>query len=310
MRLLIAVAAATLFLGSVAGAQTLYKYRGENGEWIYTDRPPEDDSAAEVRNLGPGRVASEFRVTHDVVGRTLEIAAQNTWYAPMELVLRFERLEGVSQPDPDVKLRWVVPARSTELLLRLDLLEGVGTPVVKYAYQYLPGDPTARHTPNIAYRVPYAIGSGHRVTQAYPEVATHRTPDARYAVDIGMPIGTDIFAARGGVVFSVASTNFSGGTDLEEYADKANVIRILHDDGTYSIYAHLNRSSIRVRPGDTVEQGDYIADSGNTGFSSGPHLHFVVVRNSGMKIDSVPIRFSGPGTTSIAPSRGAMLTAY
>ena len=72
-----------------------------------------------------------------------------------------------------------------------------------------------------------------------------------------------------------------GGTDQGRDASAANLVRILHDDGTWAEYAHLNRSTIRVRPGDVVERGEYIADSGNTGFSSGPHLHFVVQRNAG-----------------------------
>ena len=58
---------------------------------------------------------------------------------------------------------------------------------------------------------------------------------------------------------------------------------MLHDDGTTAIYAHLQMDTIRVRPGQRVERGEYIANSGNTGFSSGPHLHFVVVRNAGFQ---------------------------
>jgi murein DD-endopeptidase MepM/ murein hydrolase activator NlpD len=77
-----------------------------------------------------------------------------------------------------------------------------------------------------------------------------------------MPVGTDIHAARGGVVFEVASTNFRGGVDPERDAASANIVRILHDDGTHAVYAHLNWNSIRVKPGDTVERGEYIADSG------------------------------------------------
>jgi murein DD-endopeptidase MepM/ murein hydrolase activator NlpD len=158
--------------------------------------------------------------------------------------------------------------------------------------------------------VPYAVGVNHVVSQAYPDITTHRTPDSHYAVDIAMPIGTDIVAARGGVVFDVASNHFQGGTDPDTYGSKANVVRILHDDGTYAIYAHLNWNSIRVQPGDVVERGQYIADSGNTGFSTGPHLHFAVVQNAGMTIRSLPVTFAAGNATAITPSRGMTLTAY
>ena len=148
------------------------------------------------------------------------------------------------------------------------------------------------------------------MSQAYPDVVTHQTPDSFYAVDLVMPVGTDIFAARDGIVFDVASDNFRGGLDRKRDGPKANVVRILHDDGTYAIYAHLNWNSIRVRPGDRIRRGQYIADSGNTGYSSGPHLHFAVVRNVGLKLESVPIRFQGANNAPVTPSSGMILTAY
>jgi len=87
-------------------------------------------------------------------------------------------------------------------------------------------------------------------------------------------------------------------------------VRILHDDGTIAVYAHLNRNSIRVRPGERVRAGQYIADSGNTGLSSGPHLHFAVQRNAGMRIEALPVEFEGPNSRSIVPATGNVLTAY
>ncbi len=125
-----------------------------------------------------------------------------------------------------------------------------------------------------------------------------------------MPIGTDVFAARGGVVFDVAAASFTGGTDRTQNLSLANVVRILHDDGTYAVYAHLNWNSIRVRVGDHVERGEYIADSGNTGYSSGPHLHFVVVRNAGMYMESLPVEFAGADQGPVRPGTGQLLTAY
>jgi murein DD-endopeptidase MepM/ murein hydrolase activator NlpD len=158
--------------------------------------------------------------------------------------------------------------------------------------------------------VPIAISNNYRVTQAFPNIATHATRDSYFAVDFGLPIGTDIFAARGGIVFDVASKNFQGGLDLIRDAPLANIIKILHDDGTYALYAHLNWNSIRVKPGDSVQRGEYIADSGNTGFSSGPHLHFAVLKNSGTWLESVPIEFMGANSEAVVPVTGKSLTAY
>jgi murein DD-endopeptidase MepM/ murein hydrolase activator NlpD len=92
--------------------------------------------------------------------------------------------------------------------------------------------------------------------------------------------------------------------------DQANLIEILHSDGTIALYAHLHWDSIRVRIGDHVVRGQYIADSGNTGFATGPHLHFAVIRNAGDENVSVPIQFEGYAGIPTTPATGMLLTAY
>jgi peptidase M23-like protein/uncharacterized protein DUF4124 len=298
-------------VGGMAEAQSMYKYRGPDGEWIYSDRPPDDERVVEIRQLeGSTNSGPEISVTHGFEGRIVELVAHNQSYAPVELKVTIRTIQGMEFPHPDQELRWLVPARSDQSLLALDLLEDGSQPFLEYQYQYLAGEPNARHRTERAYRAPFAIATNHPVTQAYPKVATHTTRDSYHAVDIAMPIGTDIMAARGGVVFDVAASNFRGGMDPAKDGPSANVIRILHDDGTYAIYAHLNTNSIRVEPGERVQRGQYIADSGNTGFSSGPHLHFAVVRNIGMEIESMPVLFLGQNSELIVPAAGKPLTAY
>ena len=297
-------------MANFAVAQELYKYRGENGEWIYSDRPPGDKRTVEVRRLERAVVGGIVDVSHNFVGTSLELTARNDYHAPVELFLEVAALRGLSYPDPEQQMVWVLPPRSKSTLLQLDLLENGQSPLLEYGFRYMPGDPSARHSPSEPYRAPFAVATDYPITQAYPDVVTHTGPDSYHAVDIAMPVGTGIFAARGGIVFDVASTNFHGGLDMQRDGPSANVVRILHDDGSYAVYAHLNTNTIRVRPGDRVERGDYIADSGNTGYSSGPHLHFVVVRNVGMRVESVPVTFLGPGLLGIPPVAGATLTAY
>ena len=294
----------------IASADVLYKYRGDNGEWIYADRPPDVAKDVETRPLAGGIERGGLSVTSSFTGTGLAISANNRFHAPMELNLRFDSIEGVQYPPPDEDLTWVVPARSELVLLELPALEGVDAPTVNYRYVYLPGDPGAVPASNTSYRAPFSIGVSYPVTQTYPDSVTHRTRDSMYAVDIAMPVGTDVVAARDGIVFEVASTNFKGGPDADQYAKLANLVRILHDDGTFSLYAHLNWNTIRVRPGDRVQAGQYIADSGNTGFSSGPHLHFAVQRNLGMRVESLPVVFRDAGGGAVTPASGANLTAY
>lgn len=85
-------------------------------------------------------------------------------------------------------------------------------------------------------------------------------------VDYGVPVGTKVVAAADGVVMTTANLSSSYGTYV--------VIR--HANGLQSYYAHGTKGSIVVSPGDTVKKGQKIMLSGNTGNSSGPHLHFEV----------------------------------
>jgi len=67
---------------------------------------------------------------------------------------------------------------------------------------------------------------------------------------------------------------------------------IRHDDGTLGHYCHLQKDGICVEPGQRVNAGQVIAHSGNTGFSSGPHLHFCVFKTKdGKERVSIPIKF-------------------
>jgi murein DD-endopeptidase MepM/ murein hydrolase activator NlpD len=84
------------------------------------------------------------------------------------------------------------------------------------------------------------------------------------------------------------------GLDKEKFGGRSNFIRILHGDGTMALYAHLKPEGVLVRAGQSVSVGQEIGLSGNTGFSTAPHLHFVVQVNAGMRLVSVPFEMRGP----------------
>lgn len=309
-RIAASLLALTALAAGIASGQSLYKYQDENGDWVYSDRPPAGAESAEVRDLPTGEAPPRVRVTSWLAGRAIRFSATNEFHAPVEVIIALDELTNVGFPPPDQPLRWIVDPRSDQFLMELPAIEDNVAPAVEYRYLWLPGDPRAQHRPTGPYRVPFAVASAYPVSQAFPIGETHRTPDSYYAVDIAMPVGTDIYAARAGTVFEVASTNFRGGLDPQRDGASANIVRILHDDGTHAVYAHLNWNTIRVRPGDRVARGEYIADSGNTGFSSGPHLHFAVMLNRGMRLESVPVVFEGPDATPVTPATGATLVAY
>ncbi|WP_406184022.1 M23 family metallopeptidase [Streptomyces sp. NBC_01006] len=86
--------------------------------------------------------------------------------------------------------------------------------------------------------------------------------------DFACPVGTQVKAASAGTIVKAGP---NGGGDGPAYG---NAIVIKHANNTYSQYAHL--SKIQVRIGQKVTKGSQIALSGNTGNSSGPHLHFEI----------------------------------
>ncbi|MEW2251952.1 MULTISPECIES: M23 family metallopeptidase [unclassified Streptomyces] len=99
--------------------------------------------------------------------------------------------------------------------------------------------------------------------------------------DFAVPSGTNVVAAHGGTVVKAGP---NGAGDGPAYG---NAIVIRHGNGTYSQYAHLSRIDVKV--GQIVGTGQHIAKSGNTGNSSGPHLHFEIRKtpNYGSAIDPV-----------------------
>lgn len=101
------------------------------------------------------------------------------------------------------------------------------------------------------------------------------------AVDFGVSVGTPVYASADGIVV----TSTWGGSDSYGY-----YVKIKHYNGYYTLYAHA--SSLVVKVGQEVKQGDLIMYSGNTGNSTGPHLHFEVRKSPGGYNDRVnPLNF-------------------
>ena len=296
------VALATSLLAPVAGAQQVYRYKDKSGQWVYTDRPPDGQASAQPMSVGTGAKSPRIVVQPRSSAAGVALVAVNECRCTVEFGVKATGAGGREQA-----ARAVVSPRSEHVLLEVAAPPGTGE--IRFDYGYVIGDPAAAHQPPGPYRAPFAAARSFPVTQAPPDAITHRDAGSRHAIDIGMPVGTAVHAAREGLVINVAHKFFRGGT-TQEVRDEANFVQVLHDDGTTAVYAHLQMNTVRVRPGQRVSRGEYIANSGNTGFSSGPHLHFVVLRNAGLKSESVPVTFAGPGGAGVTPRSGQPLTAY
>ncbi|MGC4975498.1 M23 family metallopeptidase [Streptomyces sp. DT199] len=101
--------------------------------------------------------------------------------------------------------------------------------------------------------------------------------------DFAVPSGTQVVAAHGGTVVK------AGGNGAGDGPAYGNAVVIKHGNGTYSQYAHLSKVTVHI--GQIVKTGQEIAKSGNTGNSSGPHLHFEIrtTPNYGSAVD--PVKF-------------------
>ena len=116
---------------------------------------------------------------------------------------------------------------------------------------------------------------------------------------ITMPIGTPITAVRDGIVIRLVENNTQN-CPREECGKFNNYLIIYHSDGTFAEYTHLKKNGVLVNAGDKVKQGQVIASSGNTGYSSGPHLHLMVFLDKTKKRETLPTKFKiGDGNTSI-----------
>jgi murein DD-endopeptidase MepM/ murein hydrolase activator NlpD len=291
-----------------ARAQTAYRYRDANGQWVFTDQA--------ASSAAPGgdaiTLAREHEALHVSVGRddtpeATRLIAHNNCECVVTVRVSIVRSDFADMPVGATYRATLAPGGEQTLAEARRTSDAGGK--LNFSWKGALGAPDAVHNPSRPYRAPFAVGATFPVTQAYPLRATHDTAESMYAVDFGLPDGTPVYAAREGTVINVRHDSFSGAA-LPQMLDQANVILILHDDGTIAMYAHLHWDSIRVRIGQRVQRGEYIANSGNTGFSTGPHLHFAVVRNSGIADVSLPVQFEGPGGTAVTAVASGSMTAY
>ena len=116
-----------------------------------------------------------------------------------------------------------------------------------------------------------------RVTTPFGERGPYWKVGYHPGIDFGVKTGTPVSAIADGIVIEAHEAGFNAGY--------GGYVKIDHGNGLHSLYAHLSRVDVRV--GDQITAGDKVALSGNTGVSTGPHLH-LEIRQDGMHKDPAP----------------------
>jgi len=160
--------------------------------------------------------------------------------------------------------------------------------------------------PDSFYRLPYPFGLAWRVGQGNDGTFTHNGTQ-RYAFDFTGPAGAFIMAGRGGTVVNVVESSDQNCYDASREPAcqgpcPANIVSVLHQDGTLGQYFHMPTNGVQVQTGDVVYRGDVLGVVGNTGCSSGPHLHFHAW--SPLAGQSTPSRFQTAVASCVIPKTG------
>lgn len=275
------------FLASTSAvAMTIYKSTDANGVVSYSDRPSKGSQVFVFQDRMVERLERQVYLDIKKQKGVDVVFVRNDLYAPVEVALAFTGMSNV-RGAPAQTIRRVLPARSNTRLALLKAITGGQPLVYTPQFHYSLGDPAGAAQ---SYRYPFPWRGGpFRLSQGAEGQYSHFGQKNKYAMDIAMPVGTPIIAARAGVVVKTDNSQSGRGTD-----PSGNFVRVLHDDGTMGVYLHLKQGSVSVREGQRVTVGSPLALSGNTGNSSGPHLHFVVQRNTGLGLVSIPYQFNQP----------------
>lgn len=261
--------------------------------------------ALTVRDAGAGCTEGrDVCVDERTTGSGVDLSMRNGELYDVFVVVDLELENMASAPESPV--RKLVPARSSATLSRIRVQDRALPWRWRYSWRWVTGDPDAVHDDAARYVLPFHAGTPRCVLQGFGGSFSH-TGTLSSSIDFEMPVGTRVLAARGGMVVEVVDGFTEGGPDRALWR-KANKVVIRHDDGTLASYLHLRPGGALVRPGARVRAGQPIAESGNTGFTSAPHLHFMVHVGNPDDLENyvttVPIRFDDGSAEGFVPDEG------
>ncbi|NNE69264.1 MAG: M23 family metallopeptidase [Rhodothermales bacterium] len=202
----------------------------------------------------------------------------------MRLSMELENLSA----DRDLPLVFTLPAERRAQPVRLRIEDEYARWGYRFDARWIMGTLDATHDSGATYDLPFDAGASWLVGQGYNGRTTHQ---GKNALDFNLPEGTPVRAARSGTVVEVEDRYEHGGPD-QSLKSRANFVKVEHEDGTIGNYVHLVHRGVRVRPGQRVREGEVLGISGNTGFTTGPHLHFEVYGiTTDLERTTIPVHF-------------------
>ena len=232
-----------------------------------------------------------INVRNEEDGSTV-VYATNNYLCDESVLIKFNVLKNM-KADVELPFRAVIPAGAKEYkLFTLAIKDATKGSQLGYITSYCHGDAfDGKHDNSYVYTIPYQEGKQYSLDQGYGGKFSHFMKGKTHALDFTMEIGTPICAARDGLILFVKENSNKGGKTFR-FQEYGNYITIYHEDGTMANYFHIKKGGSKVKEGDRVKAGDVIALSGNTGWSSGPHLHFQVYKfDEDMEVKSIPTNF-------------------
>ncbi len=215
------------------------------------------------------------RFYNELIGREYLIYADNEEEMPMSAKFKFTLKNMQSTLESDSII--VIPPKTKGFLVaKLSAVTPTLSNSFSYTNTYNFGNVLAKnHDDTYLYDLPYEKGKSHLVFQGYGGKLSHKN---QLSLDFNLKIGDKIYAAREGKVVQTEEKHNSN-CSTEGCAKFNNKIIILHSDGTFAEYLHLKQNGVEVNIGDDIMKGQFLGYSGNTGWSTGPHLHFAVFFN-------------------------------
>ena len=279
-------------------ASTIYRWTDDQGRARYADHLGADAVPGAAQRIDTQAEPAPVARLRLQPGDDATLAlVDNLLPGPIEVML-------LADPPAPVDSDPALPSRATVAPHGAALLARIRASHPRLQVRAVPGSPSARpRDVEYAYPLPSAP---LRIQQAWGGGFSHQDAENRHAVDFAAPEGTPVVAARDGIVLQAEAGFLEAGPDEDPdlRRERANFVRILHEDGTMALYAHLQPGGVLARVGQQVRRGQAIGRSGNTGLSTAPHLHFVLQANRGMRLESLPFRMFGPqGILRFAPPR-------